>query len=453
MSDRTLVIGGGLAGLAAAWQIAAYAKVRLVAKGWGATHWHTGCIDVLGYFPQISDPAVPASSDENQSTDNPISSPAQAIEELIAGQSDHPYTLVGVQGVAESLQALQTLCASAGYPLHGSVERNWLLPSAVGAIRPTCLAPETMIAGDLSLDTPMLIVGFEHFVDFYSDLIAANLSHQGIPAEAVTLHLPELAARRITTPVMFAQLMEQPDFRAALVEALRPHLAEARRVGFPAVLGTTGRQAAAIQQELAEHLGRPVFEIPGLPPSVPGIRLHHILTQAIEAAGGQVYEGLEAVGAEQEAAGIAGRVTGRITARISAVYTEAAARHRAHRFDHYVLATGGILGGGMTADHQGQVRETIFDLPVTIPAGRLDWFRQDFMDKEGHPLYQAGIRVNDHFQPVDGEGRPLYSNLYAAGTTLGHCDPIRERAFDGIALATGFSLGKRLAELTVSGAR
>jgi glycerol-3-phosphate dehydrogenase subunit B len=394
----------------------------------------------LGYYPQESAPA-----DQPHSNEQPIIGLAQALEHLIAAHPEHPYALVGVEGVVESLQAFQELCAAAGYPLHGSIERNWLLPSAVGAIRPTCLAPETMVAGDLSLGTPILVVGFEHFVDFYPELIAANLSYQGFPAEAVILHLPALAARRITTPTMFARLMEQPAFRTVLVDALQPHLGQAQRVGFPAVLGTTGRQAAAIRQELEERFGRPVFEIPGLPPSVPGIRLHHILKQAVEAAGGQVYEGLEVVGAEQEEGGNA--------ARITAVYTEAAARHRAHRFDHYILATGGILGGGITTNHDRQVRETIFNLPVTVPTGPLDWFRQDFMDKEGHPLYRAGIRVNEQFQPVDGEGRPLFSNLYATGTTLGHCDPIRERAFDGIALATGYTLGKHLARIRATAAR
>jgi glycerol-3-phosphate dehydrogenase subunit B len=291
--DSVLIIGGGLAGLAAAWQTAESTtsrpvKLRLVAKGWGATHWHSGCIDVLGYYPQESAPA-----DQPHSNEQPIIGLAQALEHLIAAHPEHPYALVGVEGVVESLQAFQELCAAAGYPLHGSIERNWLLPSAVGAIRPTCLAPETMVAGDLSLGTPILVVGFEHFVDFYPELIAANLSYQGFPAEAVTLYLPALAARRITTPTMFARLMEQPAFRTVLVDALQPHLGQAQRVGFPAVLGTTGRQAAAIRQELEERFGRPVFEIPGLPPSVPGIRLHHILKQAVEAAGGQVYEGLE----------------------------------------------------------------------------------------------------------------------------------------------------------------
>ncbi|PWH19821.1 MAG: glycerol-3-phosphate dehydrogenase subunit GlpB, partial [Ardenticatenia bacterium] len=47
-----VVIGAGLAGLTAGWHAAVKGcRVRVVAKGWGTTYWHAGCIDVLGYYP------------------------------------------------------------------------------------------------------------------------------------------------------------------------------------------------------------------------------------------------------------------------------------------------------------------------------------------------------------------------------------------------------------------
>lgn len=412
-----LIIGAGLAGLTAAWQAGQQGKtVQLVSKGWGATHWHAGCIDVLGYWPLAADTAV--------------SNPAQTLAQLSSEQAQHPYALVGLAGIERALQALQQLCAEADYPLQGSLAKNWQLPSAVGTARPTCLAPATMTAGDLESDAPMLLVGFKQLVDFFPNIAADNLAQAGIPAQHITLDLPTLAQRHNTTAVILAHLLEKADFRSELVQAIRPHLGAAARVGFPAVLGM--RQATAVHQDLQTQLALPVFEIPGLPPSVAGIRLHHILKSAIEKQGGRVFDGMEAVGFES-AAGV-----------VTAVYTETAARNRRHQYEQVVLATGGLLGGGITTNHKGVVREVIFNLPLQAPQNRLDWFQRDFMDSQGHAIYRSGVMVNAHFQPTDGNGRALYQNLYAAGTTLAGCDVIRERSFDGVALATGFAVGQRV---------
>jgi glycerol-3-phosphate dehydrogenase subunit B len=418
--NDVLVIGAGLAGLMAAWRIAsAGKKVRLVAKGWGTTHWHSGCIDVLGYYPLDSE--------------KPIDSPAAGIEQLVKDFQEgdlpirHPYGLVGVEGVSAALEAFKLLSGEAGYPRHGSIEQNWLLPSAVGAIRPTCLAPEMMTAGDLAQDSPMLLVGFSRFGDFYAGIAADNLTKQGFAAASVTVDLPSLAERHVMTGVILARMMDQENFRAELAAAVKPHLGSAARVGFPAVLGT--RSAMVVKADLEAKLGRPVFEIPVLPPSVPGIRLHHILKGAIERAGGRVFDGMEAVGCEVEGD------------RISAVYTETASRKRAHRYGKYILATGGILGGGIVTNFEGAAKEVVFDLPVSVPESRLDWYKRDFMDKDGHPVYRAGVVVNDDFRPLDKDGRVVYDNVLAAGTTLAHAEVIRERSMEGVALATGYGVG------------
>lgn len=412
-TNQLLVVGAGLAGLMTAYQAASRGqKVRVIAKGWGATHWHSGCIDVLGYYPV----------DAKQ----PVTELKTAVSQLIADNPHHPYTLVGLDGLQAALEALQTLCAAAGYPLHGSLDKNWLLPSATGTFRPTCLAPETMIAGDLSRDEPMLLVGFKQMPDFYPNIVAGNLNKQGKTASYVTLDLPLLAQRRFNNAVLTARMMEQTELRDQLIAAVKPHLGQAERVGFPAFLGM--HQPLAVKAALEEAFGLPVFEIPSLPPSVPGMRLHEIFKQAIQQHGSYVYDGMEAFRAESE------------EGRVTAVLTEAAARPRWHRFENYVLATGGILGGGITTNIEGQAREVVFDLPLDAPNSRLNWFRQEFMHKEGHPIYRSGLTVNENFQPVNGHG-PVYENVYAVGTTLAHCEVIRERSFEGVALATGYKVG------------
>ena len=405
-----VVIGAGLAGLMAGWQAAVKGcRVRVIAKGWGTTHWHAGCIDVLGYYPTDSQ--------------TPVESPAEALAQLIQTTPHHPYALIGIEALAQSLSAFQQLCAAAGYPMHGSLERNWLLPTALGSVRPTCLAPETMIAGDLRRRDSMLLVGFRPYLDFYPALAADNLNAQGFPARDVTVDLPRPEQRRLVNATNLAQLFERADFRAEVADALKPHLGDVARVGFPAVLGLYN--ALDVQRDLQARLGRPVFEIPVLPPSVPGMRLHRILKSAIERAGGHVFEGMEVVAAD---------VHDQV---VEAVWTQAAARRKPHRARHFVLATGGILGSGIIAETD-RLREVIFNLPLAAVPERSHWFDPEFLSLRGHPIYRAGVAVNERLQPLDAANNVLYTNLYVAGTTLAHCDALLERSFEGVALSTGF---------------
>jgi glycerol-3-phosphate dehydrogenase subunit B len=409
-----LVIGGGLAGLVTAWQAAQNGKkVRLITKGWGALHWGSGCVDVLGYLPLVNP--------------EPLQSPASGIPQLVRDNPNHPYGYLDFDQIDSALEAFKALSTQAGYPLHGDLDRNWLLPSALGTFRPTCLAPETMIAGDLSLNSPMLVVGFEQFQDFYSELIAENIACQGRPARGVTLDIPSLSQQRFVTGRVLAASFESAEFRQELVSSLRTNLNGVARIGFPAVLGL--HDALGIKRELEAQLGLPVFEIPSLPPSIPGIRLHTILVNAIERLGGRVYEGMQA-----ESAGIEGR-------QINAIYTEAAARLKPHHARTFVLATGGLLGGGYKAEYTGKAREVIFDLPLSSPAHRSGWFQDQFLATQGHPIYQAGPSFTRDFRPLDGAGQPTHDNLYLAGGALGNCDPIRERSLEGLALATGYIVG------------
>ncbi len=407
------MIGAGPAGLMAGLTAQRHgAKVRVLAKGWGVFHWHAGCIDVLGHHP------VPGAM---------VTSPRSDLSHLIATRPDHPYALVGVGGVASALDDVRAACAAAGYPLVGSIDRNRLIATGVGAARPTCLIPETMAAGDLEGDGAMLIVGFERFPDLTPTLVADNLGRRGVVARGVTLDLASLRARRFVNGPVLASLFETEEFRVEVATALLPRVGRAVRVGFPAVLGHDG--AAAVVADLRARLGVDVFEIPIAPPSIPGMRLHRILAAAIRAGGGRVHDGMEAVATDGEGG------------RVAAVFTEAAARNRRHTADAFVLATGGILGGGIVGTEADGLVEVVFDLPVAGPAERGDWLRPEFTDPSGHPVYRSGLRVDGELRPLLPDGSIARSNLHAAGGILAGADPIAERSVDGIALATGRRAG------------
>jgi len=414
-STDTLIIGAGLAGLTVAWQLASRGqKVRVVTKGWGANHWASGCIDVLGYYPI--------------SSTNPIEAPVSAIARLAMEQPDHPYAYAGLKQIDAALKAFQSLCAESGYPLQGSLEQNWLLPNAAGSLRPTCLAPETMLAGDLSDPTPMLLVGIHGFHDFYPYMAAANLQAQGVPAEAVSISIPGLHTHQRIDSMVLARYFDNLETAIELAVALQPHLGIAERIGFPAVLGI--KNAPEFIKVLENQLGRRIFEIPGLPPSIPGIRLHNILVAAIRKAGGSIYEGLEAIGSQKS----------EDSRHIEAVFTEAAARSASHVARNYILASGGLLGGGIftqpSGTPTGAISELVFDLPVQVPDVD-NWFSRAFLHPDGHAIFQSGVEVDQNF-------KTRFGNLYAIGGVLAG-DFVRERSLEGVALVSAYQVGEVLA--------
>ncbi len=129
---------------------------------------------------------------------------------------------------------------------------------------------------------------------------------------------------------------------------------------------------------------------------------------------------------------------------INAIWSEAAARQIHHAAKAYILATGGILGGGITTNEAGYAQETIFGLPINYPEQHTRWFQNEFLAKGSHLIYKTGLSIDSAFHPVDKINEVIFQNLYAVGGAIGNCDAIREHSLEGIALATGFTVGETL---------
>lgn len=416
--QQAIIIGAGLAGLTAAWWVANKGlPTKVIAKGWGTTHWGAGCIDVLGYSQ--SDPQTA------------LSNPLDGITQLRVDNPKHPYVMLGIAKLEQAIDGFQQLCQQARYPLRGSLEHNWMLPTALGSVRPTCLAPESMIAGDLNSPGKMLMVGFDGYLDFWPHLAAGNLRAQGVEVDAIIVEIQKLTELRRVDTMTLARLFDKAEFREQVANAIKAQLGNVERIGLPAVLGLENAQEA--QQDLEDRLGHPIFEMPGLPPSVPGIRLHNILVSAIRDAGGRVNNGMEVVDFSTDGD------------KIETVWTEAAARHRPHLACHFILASGGFLGHGFNLDHSGYAQDAIFNLPLHNCPSPEQRFKRKFLDPDGQSIFKAGLEVNDAFHPIDQDGKTIYENLYAIGATLAYADTIRECSLDGVALATGYAVGEGLA--------
>jgi glycerol-3-phosphate dehydrogenase subunit B len=422
----TVVIGAGLAGLTAGCLLArANQKVLLVSEGIGALLLSSGAIDVLGFHPPEAW--------------EPVRDPLGALEPFFAERPDHPYRLAGRQGIESGLEAFRRLVNDAGLDYRGTPDRNWLLPSAAGAVHPTCLAPASLIRGELSEGGRMLIVGFRELRDFYPGVVSQNLNAQALDVEAVSLviDLPAPATGKMNiTPIELARAFEETNFRHGIVQAILAQSKGYDRIGFPAVLGLS--QHAEVLADLEKRLERPVFEISTLPPSVPGHRLYEALKRAFLSAGGRLILGSKvADGTIRD-----GRVT--------QIRFETVNRPKPVEANHFILASGGIFGGGIQTDEKGNVWETVFGLPVSFDADRHKWFAPRFIVPTGQPIGYAGLYVNERWNPIDQDRAPLAENLYVAGAALAGSNWISGRTGNGVAVTTATAIARQIQGANIS---
>ena len=418
-----IIIGAGLAGLMAAEAAREKgARVLILARGMGSLPLTSGCIDGLGYFPS--------------SSPVPVSSPLTALGRFKDFHSQHPYSKVGKERIISALNRFQDLTRLGAVPYAGQFDSNFLIPTALGTFHPTCLVPETLKNGVLSLPGRVLLLGFEGLKDFSSWLAAENLNllqAQGKIApsfRAETLGGLSLG-RKALNSLNLAGAFDGEDFRDRFARQVQPLLKGGEKLGLPAVLGfRSSHQAWA---DLQQKLGTEIFEIPLPPPSIPGLRLYNLVRSHLQAKGVRTIIGLSVLKPIMEAGEIKGITLGE--SRKSPVY----------RASVYVLATGKFVGGGLDAQ-RNRVFETLFDLPVQYPRNRKEWFNTKLLTAAGQPFNSFGVEVNENLQPVDPAGEVVYRNLFAAGGILAHADSMAEKSGGGVAISTGFVAGELAAK-------
>ena len=415
MRHDAVVIGAGLAGLTAALRLADEGmRVVVLATGVGSLHLGGATIDVLGYDGS-----------------GIVESPARALPGLVAARPDHPYSkLPDSQVVEDSLRWLRSKITWCEYT--GSIEENLLLPSAAGAARPTAVVPETMAAGDIRKGGRFAIATVSGLKDLYPSMLADNLAHASVAGavEARGLVLDvEMGGEADVGPLRIARLFELPEWREQLVKELAAHLRPDEDVGLPAVLGLA--RAREVWSDLEQSLGRRVFEVPTLPPCVPGIRTYNDLTGSLRRAGGRVVLKAPVTGFDAEG----GRVT--------RVHVDLDYRRVAYDARWFVLATGGLMTGGIELDSHRHIREKVFDLPVTGLPDNGSPFLPGFF--EDHPMDAAGVEVDGAMRPLRN-GDVVFENVRAAGATIAGAAPWKEKSGNGISLATGYAAAGSILE-------
>ena len=414
------IIGTGMAGMAAA-VFAANRGISTVVMGSLAESWFTGgLIDLMGVHPIESSKAW--------------QDPWTAIDAVVKDIPGHPYSHIPREDIKAALQEFYSFLNDAGLPYRFEDDRNSNLITAFGAIKTTHGIPQTMWPGvaALSSKAPCLIVDFMGLKGFSASLLAERLKAEWPGLK--TLSLPSIYGDQVheINPVPLARDLEIAEYRQKLAGLIKPHVKDVEYVGLPAVLGI--HQPDVVLDELGELLGKPVFEIPAMPPSIPGMRLKEAFLRFLPANKVQCLFQKHVLKATPTSKNEFSLQIGR---------TEHEDNIRA---DAVLLATGRFLGGGLQSDHT-TVTEPIFDLPVFQPENRELWHGDGLFAPGGHAINQAGLEIDDMMRPLDTSGQPAFENLFAAGIILAHQDWTRMKCGSGMSVATAYGAVKSFSSL------
>jgi glycerol-3-phosphate dehydrogenase subunit B len=411
MKADVAVVGTGLAALLAARTLQnAGRKPVLIWPGLTSLYFTYAAVDVLGY--------ADATGLE------PIDDPERGVSELIKDHPDHPYARAGLPALRDGTAVLMNWLREAGFRWQGRLDRNLLLPTAIGTPKPSCLVPDSMAAGDLRRDEPILFVGFDGYEDFVPEMAASNLSRtwdSGRVVRAMRISLPGFKPGQLFTSIDLARSFEEDTFRHEVAARLRNGRAiEGARIGMPSVLGLT--HDTDIHRRFEQELGRPVFEIPTLPPSVLALRLFDRLRKHLQETGVEVIWNAPAHAAEL------------VGGRCRRIHLKSAARDQPIEARAYVLALEDVVDGALRAGVH-TMQDPFFHRSLShsaVPTERTDesLFRPQ-------PFATVGYEVTDRMQPIGEDGRPL-ANVFVAGGAIAGYDPTRTKSRGGLAIATAY---------------
>ncbi|AXH64026.1 MULTISPECIES: glycerol-3-phosphate dehydrogenase subunit GlpB [Providencia] len=405
MKYDVVVMGGGLAGLMSGIRLTQSGlSCAIVSAGQNALHFSSGSLDLLTHLPN------------GEVAEKPL----EMLDALKEQSPAHPYSLIGKTQVTELAHMAQSILQQAGVHLKGFCEENHYRITPLGHKRMTWLSPKFVPTVGLhhKMDANNIaVVGIEGFLDFQPQMVADELQREGLQATAHYVHLPLLDRLRENPSefraVNVARWLDRPENMAQMVAEISPLVADAEAIFMPACIGLDSDEPL---QELQRNLGKPIFLLPTLPPSLLGIRLHEMLLRQFRRQGGIVMPGDKVTAVNC------------VDGRIESVQT------RNHgdislKAKHFVLATGSFFNNGLVAEFD-RVYEPLMQLDLCEISERAKWTNKEFFASQ--PYMAFGVKTDEKLR-AQKEGNAI-SNLYVAGAVLGGFDPLTQGCGAGVSI-------------------
>ncbi len=254
-------------------------KCAIVSQGQSALHFSSGSFDLLGRLPD----------------GQPVTDPLAGIASLEQSDPEHPYTRIGAAACAAYAAEAPELLRRAGIRVAGDSRRNHWRITPMGKAKATWLTIDGYLtvaeAGELPF-RKVCIVNVEGFLDFYPEFIAEEFRHHGVECRFGTINLPDLEQIRKNPSEMrsanIARVFDHDRNLEALATRIREVIGDCEAVILPAIIGITRNDSLEV---LRRQVAQPVYLLPTLPPSIPGIRAQQALQHRFRALGGEYFLG------------------------------------------------------------------------------------------------------------------------------------------------------------------
>ena len=415
MKFDTIIIGGGLSGLISGIYLSQRGqRCVIISSGQSALHFSSGSFDLLNNLPDGTS----------------VQKPLDAISELVKQAPTHPYAKLGETKFKELAQQAEEFFKNAGISTQGDHEENHYRVTPMGTLKPTWLTLKNLLISENEKCLPIQhpgIFNITGFLDFYTRFIADEFLKMGAKCSIHSINLPALENLRKNPTEMrsvnIARVFDKQENIEELARILKAESGDCDSIILPAI---TGLYREDVVDYLRKEINKPIYLLPTLPPSVPGIHTQQKLRSVFQQNGGVFMLGDNVLRAD-----IKGN-------RISQIYSF---NHGDIPFvgQNFILATGSYFSQGLIASTE-KIYEPIFDLDVTFTPNRTQWYNSDVFDTQ--PYQSFGIKTDSTFR-CTREGK-LFENLYAAGAILEGFNPLKEGCGAGVSILSAMYIAEQI---------